>query len=241
MYEAISEQLSSSWDKAVMSQLGSLEKETTSLPKLVFDSQWLQQETERNLENLGEYFSGEKQELALNIDLEPVKSQMNDQMVLETGTASPELSQPLPDKIDILGNDGLVSEQIGYQIYRLKVASEGMALSLKVLAFLLILTTVTFFLLLPQDLAFKWLGSTLLFSGMWVFSLTFGLRVLAVTYLRSVVEKKLSVVPNLIDESTYFLDKLLQTYLGLIQWQSAFICLIGGLILLLLKLFKKKE
>jgi hypothetical protein len=241
IYAAVSDQVSESWRKLLSPQGALYVSELSQLPQLSLEPEWLEQETERNLQALGDYLSGKEAELVLNINLEPVKEQMAEAMVSETGTFNQELERQIPDRIDILGKNGLVSEQVMRQLYQLRVAAEGLNLSLKILAFLLLFTLLTFFLLLPQRLAWWWMGITLLVSGAALFGLTLILRTLAATQLKSFLGERLHFAPALAQESTTLVERFLQTYLSLIQWQSALIFLGGGLVLLLLRFSDKRS
>ena len=241
IYAAVSNQVTESWQK-LLSPQGALDASgLNQLPQPILKPEWLEQETGRNLRALEDYLSGKDTELVLNINLEPLKEQLVEQMVSEAGTASQELEHQIPDRVDILGKNGLVSEQTMQQLYQLRVAAEGLTLSLKILAFLLIFTLLTFFLLLPQRLAWWWLGITLLISGLALFGLTLVLRIVTATHVESYLGERLNFAPALAQESTTLVERFLRTYLSLIQWQSALIFLGGGLVLLILRFSDRRS
>ena len=240
MYEALGDQLTYSWQQRFAQTTGYSVTQGDTLPQPTLDPQWLQAETERNLAALDRYLTGKETELVLNMNLEPVKAQIAEQMVAQTGTTSQELTREIPDKVDILGENGLVSGQARQQLGQLRMAGEGLTLSLKILVFLLLLTLSTFFLFLPQSVAWRWVGATLIFSGILLFGVTLIFRILAVTHLKPYLGQSLHFAPLLVEESTTLVDQFVQTYLSLIQWQSALIFFSGGLIVLLTKFMGKK-
>lgn len=238
LYQPAVEQLRGVWLRDLEINGGSnLEK---ALAK-AFKAEWLQEEVERNLNELGEYLSGKKTDLTLNLELGLVREEVIAQLSIEDEGKLEEIKQNLPERVDLLGQAGLLGEEGSRQLYQLKMTVEAINLSLKILVFVLFFSLICFFLLRPIEVAGRWVGLTLLTAGLLLTLIVFILRILVVVKLVPFLAGQLTFAPEMIELGTRLIDKSLQTYLSLIQWQSIFVFVFGLLIILLTLVFKEKE
>lgn len=205
------------------------------------EPEWLQGEIERNLNQLGDYFGDRNDELVLNLEIVPLKEEMINKLKVKDEKTVREIQESLPDSIDLFGEAGLLGEEGSRQLYQLKMTIEAVNLMIKITLFVLLFSLICFFFLRPIAEAWYLVGITLLASGLILALSVFILRVWVVVRLIPFLAEKIKFAPEMIEVSTRLIDKSLQSYLALIQWQSIFVLVLGLLIVMLTLIFKAKD
>lgn len=203
--------------------------------------EWLQNEIERNIDELGNYLGGRTAELDLFLKLEPISQEVFDDLEITEREVIEEIKSSLPEKVEILGERGFLGEELGKQLYQLKITLEAVELSLKIIAFVLLLAILSFFFLCHPEEAWRWLGWSLLGSGLLLLVFTLILRFFVGERVFPFLIQEMKLNAQATQLATQLIGKFLQTYLELIQWQSLFVLGLGVLILLINSISRMKE